>query len=41
MKTLPGIPEVTEEMTFPENDQQMASQVVTCDTIKFKEQKYT
>jgi hypothetical protein len=23
MKTLPGIPEVTEEMTFPENDQQL------------------
>jgi hypothetical protein len=32
MKTLPGIPEVTEEMTFPENDQQMASQVVTKET---------
>jgi hypothetical protein len=30
--TLPGIPEVTEEMTFPENDQQMASQVVTQET---------
>jgi hypothetical protein len=28
----PGIPEVTEEMTFPENDQQMASQVVTQET---------
>jgi hypothetical protein len=32
MKTLPGIPEVTEEMLFPENDQQMASQVVTHET---------
>jgi hypothetical protein len=32
MKTLPGIPEVTEEMPFPENDQQMASQVVTHET---------
>jgi hypothetical protein len=32
MKTLPGIPEVTEEMSFPENDQQMASQVVTHET---------
>ena len=29
---LPGIPEVTEEMPFPENDQQMASQVVTHET---------
>jgi hypothetical protein len=32
MKTLPGIPEVTEEMPFPENDQQMASQVLTQET---------
>ena len=32
-ETLPAITEVTEEMPFPENDQQIASQVVTHKTV--------